>query len=78
MKIIFHAEDCSMGDTSPEDCNKFRQWALRVIRDRFPEYEVEVSAEPSLSPVHTDDDLNAEEIVRFCGRLWDRCPWNFE
>ena len=78
MKIIFHAEDCSMGDTSPENCDKFRQWALKEIKAEFPEYEVEVSAEPSLFQVYMDDNQDAGEVARFCGRLWDRCPWDFE
>lgn len=77
MEIIYYAADGSMGDTSPEDCEKFREWAQRELRERYPSMEITVTDKPSSMPVTTDDLENEEEIIDFCSRLWDSCPWDF-
>lgn len=78
MKYIeYHADDCSMGDTPPADCDKFRQWALVQIKREYPEYEITVSSKPALRETFTNDDERREEIELFCGRLWEACPWDW-
>lgn len=77
MNITYFADDCSMGDTSAEDCAKFRAWAKAEIKAAYPDHDVAVSDKPSILHVATDDFDHHEEIEDFCSRLWDRCPWDF-
>lgn len=73
--ITYFADDASMGDTSADDCEKFREWAERELMATYPDYDITVSNKPSLNEAVTDDDVNEDEIVEFCHQLWDRCPW---
>lgn len=77
MKIKYYAEDSSMGDTSGKNCKLYREWALSVIQENFPDYDVEVLNEPSTVQTWTNDHEKEEEIADFCHRLWDSCPWDF-
>lgn len=75
--ITYFADDASMGDTKPEDCDLYREWALDEIVKAYPQHVVEVTAKPSLKQTTTDDDANEADIIDFCDRLWDRCPWTW-
>lgn len=77
MYITYYASNDSMGDTSPEACQQFRDWAKVQLIKEYPNYLIEVSAEPSLSTAATDDFDNEDEIKEFCHRLWDNCPWDW-
>jgi glutathione peroxidase-family protein len=78
MKITYFADDTSMGDNSPEDCNLFRRWAKEQLQAAYPEHEIEVSDKPSLRQFSTNDFDNEDEIGDFCSRLWAHCPWDWQ
>ena len=73
MYIRYYAEDPSLGDTSAEDCEKYRDWAHNILQAEFPEHEVIVLNEPSVRNAETDDFENEEYILDFCSRLWENC-----
>lgn len=75
--ITYFASDENMGDTSPEDCALYRDWARSELRKEYPDHRIEVSDDPSLQQVTTDDEDNQEEIEEFCYRLWERCTWDW-
>ena len=77
MNITYYASNDSMGDTSERDCELFRAWAAKEIKAEYPEHNVTVSGEQSLVTAETDDDRNEDEIIDFCSRLWDSCPWDW-
>ena len=74
--ITYYASDLSMGDTSRENCQKFREWAKRELEREYPDYRVNVVSEARFEARTTDKD-KAEEIQHFCARLWDRCTWDW-
>lgn len=73
--ITFYADNSSMGDLHPADCQAFREWAQKQIESEYPGYEVTVLGDESLITVHTNDDKNSDSIQDFCSRLWDNCDW---
>lgn len=74
--ITYFADDASMGDTSANDCDKFREWAERELMASYPDHNITVSDKPSLYEAVTDDHANEDEIAEFCRRLWGICPWH--
>jgi hypothetical protein len=72
-KIIYYADNMSLGETSDTDCDSFRNWAFAELKAEFPSHEITVSADAHTETVWTDDVKNETEIVDFCSRLWDRC-----
>ena len=64
MNITYYAPDARMGDTSPENCEAYRAWALEALERAYPEYTVRVSAQPSHRQVSTDDDAHRERRGR--------------
>jgi len=82
--ITYYASNDSMGDTSNENCNNFRQYAKEALENEYPYFEITVSDEQSLTTCITegiDDDCLENEINEFCHGLWDGCPdsvWTFE
>lgn len=77
MEITYYADDCSMGNTSSTDCDKFREWAEKELEKEYPEYEITVTDEENLQTSWTDNLEDEEGINDFCSRLWDNCPWNW-
>ena len=75
--ITYYAANDTMGDTSDTDCDAYREWAEAEIRAEFPDHSVEVSTDQSLKNAWTDDFDREDEILDFCHRLWDRCPWDW-
>ena len=73
--IIYYAPDDTIGDTSAEDCSKFRAWAAIELANEYPNHDVTVSAEKSTQTVYTNDIENESEIVNFASRLWDVADW---
>lgn len=76
-KIKYYSVNSTMGDTSSEDCEKYREWAKRQIEAEFPGHDVEVLNESSTVQIWTNDYDNESEIADFCHRLWDSCKWDF-
>ena len=77
--IFYRAADCNMGDTSEQDCESYRAWALAEINAAYPEAaQVEVLNEDRGSTVHTEDDDKECAVMEFLHELWDRCPWSGE
>jgi len=76
-KIEYYAANSTMGDTSDEDCEKYRQWATEQIKNEYPGHNVNVINQESLVNSWTNDEEKKEEIIDFCSRLWDRCPWDW-
>jgi len=74
--IIYYAASGSMGDISNQDCNNYRDWAMSQLDREYPDYQITVSSELSLEIVYTDDEKNRDQIIDFCSRLWDNCPWD--
>ena len=78
MKIIYHASNTTLGDTTIDECIKFRAWAKKELSKKFPDHDIIVSSEPCEQD-YTDDYDNEEEILDFCEKLWDACDWeNFK
>lgn len=76
--ITYFANDNDMGETHPDDCDKYRAWAKEALQDKFPNHTIEVSADLSTRTSWTDDSDNEDEISDFCHRLWDLCPWDWD
>ncbi len=75
--ITYYANTNDMGDdVTDEDIQKYLEWAEQELTREFPEYEVEISDEPSLETCHTSDIFSEDRIYDFCSRLWDSYPWN--
>jgi hypothetical protein len=75
--IRYYAADETMGDTPEAQCALYRTWAQHQLEAAYPNYEIEVSAEPSLQTCWTDDSDHEDEIRDFCAALWDDCPWEW-
>jgi len=75
--ITYYADNGSMGDTSEHDCDKYREWAQRELERKYPSHKIEVTQEQATVTARTDDLENEEEILDFCARLWDSCPWDW-
>lgn len=73
--ITYYADDASMGDTSPANCDAYRAWARRVLSAEYPDHEIEVCSQPAGKSCSTDDIDHEDEIHEFCQLLWDSCPW---
>jgi hypothetical protein len=73
MEIIYYADNGSMGDTSEDDCDRFREWAREQLEIEFSEHEITVSSDVSTLTIYTDDIDREDGIADFCSRLWDRC-----
>ena len=76
MEIIFYASDDSMGNSTPEQCEGFREWAQRELENRFPDHNIDVSSERQPWTVFTDDMDDEQMINEYCSNLWDRYPGN--
>jgi hypothetical protein len=79
-RIIYYADNASMGDAAPEDRDLFRSFAERRITEKFPEWDVEVINEKHLdnvlidvdNPDEIEDMIEVEDYIRhFVGGLWD-------
>lgn len=75
MIINYSTDNNSMGDTSDQNCDKFREWAKEELEREYPDYDITVSDEQK--NLYTDDIDNEDEIIDFCSRLWDNCPWDW-
>ena len=86
MKITYYANNDTMGDTAPEDCDRFRAWAEDELRTEYPNDEIIVTSEQHMGAVEINptDEAEAEAddyfdrergIEDFCSRLWDRMEW---
>lgn len=79
-KITYYASNDTMGDTSGENCELFREWAAKQLEAKYPEYKIVVLDENttgSSSAVYGVEDYEKiSEITDFCSRLWDSCPWD--
>jgi hypothetical protein len=77
MDIEYFAADQNMGDTSADDCSAFRQWAREQLEEEYPAHDIRISTAQSLDQRITNNEENRDEIVDFCSRLWDNCPWDW-
>ena len=71
-KIIYYAPTSGLGETSEAEAELYRSWALRVLRTRFPGFEIAVSDQDNATSVWTDiDDVQMNgNIATFVGTLW--------
>lgn len=77
--IFYRAADYNMGETSKQDCENYRAWALAEIEAAYPEAaQVEVLNEDRGSTVYTEEDDEECAVMEFLHELWDRCPWSGE
>ena len=83
MTIIYYASNDTMGETSADDCDRFREWAREQITEEYPDAEVEVSSRESsamreVDILWGDDDPDfaiEEQIIDFCHNLWGKMEW---
>lgn len=75
--ITYHAATSTMGDTTEFQATNFREWAKEQLTAKFPAYDIDVSSEESLVTAYTDDEDARDEIIDYCSRLWDSCPWDW-
>jgi hypothetical protein len=77
-KIIYFAPGSSMGDTSEEDAEKYRDWAYDELKTKFPDYDIEVADRESTISFWTNiDDVHInDKISLIIDRLWDEFPWD--
>ena len=73
--IRYYAHTDDMGDITTHEAEGYRAWAKQAIENEYPGHDVEVINAPALEFVATDDENRRDEIVDFCARLWDSCPW---
>lgn len=76
--ITYYADDTTMGSTGEDDCELYRSWAQAELEAEYPDHIIEVVERPSPHTSETDDENRRDEIIDFCGRLWDRCPWDWK
>lgn len=75
--ITYYADNGSMGDTSDQHCDKYREWAEQELKREYPTHVIEVTQEQATVTAYTDDLDNEKEIIDFCSRLWDNCSWDW-
>jgi hypothetical protein len=80
-KITIPCTDDTMGDTSPSDCNAYREWFAEQLQAEYPDAEIEVIDRDGSIEVETDDGADdqplIEELHAFSNYCWDRCKWDF-
>lgn len=86
-KIIYFASNLAIdtttiGDTSPDSCQFYRDWAKSKIELQYPGVEVEiVDSGKELKAVVESDDKKADqaaivEIADYCSHVFNSSPWN--
>ena len=75
--IRYYADNSSMGDTPPSACDQYRAWAYATLVAAYPDHYVEIWDTPSLVTASTSDEDNRDDIIEYCARLWDACPWDW-
>ena len=79
-KIIYYSPTSTMGgETSESDAAKYRNWALKELQIKFPDFEIEVSDKENINLFWTDinDVQMNDKIESVVYNLWDYCPWVF-
>lgn len=78
--IIYRAANVNMGDTSPDQADKYRTWALEQIQNEYPDADVSVEDSDRGSEVATDDGSyqDEEDALLLLSGLWDACPWDWD
>lgn len=84
-KIVYAASNDSMGGTSLEHCDLYREWAKAQIEKEYTDADVTVSpsdTEYNCSIAISDEQEypNEQEMAdarAFMAELWGRCPWDF-
>jgi len=61
-KIEYYAANSTMGDTSDEDCEKYRQWATEQIKNEYPGHNVNVINQESLVNSWTNDEEKKRKL----------------
>lgn len=86
-KITYYASNDSMGESSPDYCNKFRAFAEQQLFDRYGDkFDVEVLEKQTMNETDVDfydaeqyDGSVEREIQESAGYLWDafgKLPWD--
>ena len=80
-KITISCTDDTMGNTSPSDCDAYREWFAGQLAAEYPDAEIEVTATPGETDIQSDDDTDEIELLEdlraFSNRCWDSCRWEF-
>ena len=72
-EIIHYASNYNMGDEmSDQDCQEYRNFAEKELKNEYPDYEISVVNEDNMSTCYTDDFENEEDIKNFCKELWNK------
>ena len=77
--ITVACPDDTMGDTSPANCELFREWFTEQLQAKCPDASITVQERPGRSIIETvgDDDNDLEWLDEFQGECWDSCPFDF-
>lgn len=78
-KIIYYAPTSNMGETSERDAEKYREWARKELKNKFPDFDVEVSDQDNINSFWTNiDDVQVNDIIALIIKdLWNYCRWDF-
>ena len=72
-KIVYAANNGSMGDMSVAECDAYRAWAEQEIRTEYPNADVAVdSSDCAQTSVVAGDYDDEQDALEFLSRLWDR------
>lgn len=79
--IIIPCPDDTMGDTSPSECEAYREWFADQLAAEYPCAHIVVTSRPGSIEVGTSDDADEEPIIErlreFSNACWERCKWDF-
>ena len=63
-KLIYYSPIANMGETSETDAEKFRDWALKELKNKFPGFNIEVSDRENTSSFWTNiDDIQMNDRI---------------
>ena len=72
-EIIFYAPGETLGESTPEECENFRNFAKRQLVEQFPGYKITISTNGSVFSNSWCSDLDTlDEVIEFCSELWTK------
>lgn len=72
-KIVYAANNGSMGEMTNDECDAFREWAQLELESEYPNAEVIIdNSDCASTRVIADDYSDEQDALDFISRLWDR------
>jgi hypothetical protein len=72
-KIVYAANNGSMGSMSNRECDAYRAWAANEIQAEYPDAELVIDASDcAQTRVVAADFYDEQDAMDFLFRLWDR------